>query len=220
MSYNVLITAGPTREYIDPIRYISNRSSGKMGLCLTEAFAKKGAEVRLITGPICEKPSSQGGDRPRKAGLSPNVTISKVETAEQMHQAVLKHFAWADIIIMAAAVADYRPVEVSKQKIKKNNQNLELKLEKTPDILAELGKKKREGQILVGFALETENLLENARKKLLEKNLDLIIANDEKSPGADSATFIIVEKDKEELTGRITKENLSQLLVTRLMPKS
>jgi len=199
---NVLITAGPTREYIDPVRYISNKSSGKMGFEIAKAFAAKGAEVKLISGPI---------------EISANdISTTRIETAEQMRKAVLKHFGWADIVIMAAAVADYRPVEMSSQKLKKNKNSFELQLERTPDILAELGQKKSNGQILVGFALETENLLENAYQKLQEKNLDLIIANSEESPGADSATFSIISKDKAETTGQITKSTLAQLLVNKL----
>jgi len=183
---NVLITAGPTREYIDPVRYISNKSSGKMGFAVAEAFAEKGAEVKVITGPI-----QMSSVECRMSNLS----RTKVETAEEMRKAVFEHFDWADIIIMAAAVADYQPAAFSKNKIKKNKPQFDLLLERTPDILAELGRKKRKGQILVGFALETENLVENAKEKLQEKNLDLIIANDEKTPGAESASFIFISKD-------------------------
>lgn len=161
----VLITAGPTREKIDPVRFLSNYSSGKMGYALAKIAARRGAEVNLISG---------------KVNLEPAVNIKQimVESAYDMYTQVKKIAASQDIIIMAAAVADYSPKVVSKNKIKKEQDNLNIKLKKNPDILAELGKNKKEGQILIGFAAESENLRENAYKKLKTKNLDMIIAND------------------------------------------
>lgn len=163
----VLISAGPTREAIDPVRFISNRSSGKMGYALARAAKFAGHEVLLVSSPT-ELPAPHG------------IKIVKVETAAEMGGAMKKFAKFADIIIMAAAVADYRPLKsfTSKQKIKKNKETLIIKFVKTEDILASLGRTKKKNQILVGFAAETEDLIENAEKKLLSKNLDWIIAND------------------------------------------
>lgn len=163
----ILISAGPTREKIDPVRFISNFSSGKMGYSLAAAAVNAGHEVTLVSGPVAiSKP----------AGLE---NFIHAESAADMADAVKKAAQLSDIIIMAAAVADYRPLKMELQKIKKNdNGNMLLELEKTEDILASLGKLKKEGQILVGFAAETQNLKENAIKKLKSKNLDWIIAND------------------------------------------
>lgn len=166
----VLITAGGTREPIDPVRYIGNRSSGKMGYALAEAAARRGADVVLVSGPVSLQPP-------------PGVKVIAVETAEQMRQAVLAEFSNSDIVIKAAAVADYRVVNQSEQKIKKSAANLTLELEKNPDILAELGQLKQH-QILVGFAAETENLLIHGADKLRRKNADMIVANDVTLPGA------------------------------------
>ena len=161
----LLVTAAGTYEPIDPVRYIGNRSSGKMGYAIAEAAKKRGAEVTLVSGP--------------SALTAPaGVKLVRVETAAQMRQAVLEFFDEADIIIKAAAVADYRVREVADQKIKKNDDELVLVLEKNPDILFELGQKKKSGQILVGFAAETQHLLEYAKAKLEKKNLDMIVAND------------------------------------------
>ena len=174
----VLITAGPTREAIDPVRYISNRSSGKMGYALAEAALRRGARVLLVSGPTALQP-------PAGAELFP------VESASQMHQAVMERAAGADIIIKAAAVADYRPKQTAVQKLKRHDflragvqgqGYAQIDLEPTPDIAAELGARKQD-QIVVGFAAETENVLENARKKLVAKGLDAIVANDVSQPG-------------------------------------
>ncbi|CCU79538.1 Phosphopantothenoylcysteine decarboxylase / Phosphopantothenoylcysteine synthetase [Halanaerobium saccharolyticum subsp. saccharolyticum DSM 6643] len=161
----VIITAGPTRESLDPVRFLTNHSSGKMGYALAKAASYRGAEVKLISGPS-ELETPLGVD------------LTRIETAEEMKEEVFNEFENADIIIMAAAVSDYRPQEVSSQKIKKSDGDLVLKLERTTDILAELGKIKKPSQLLIGFAAETENLLENAQKKLREKQADYIIAND------------------------------------------
>jgi phosphopantothenoylcysteine decarboxylase/phosphopantothenate--cysteine ligase len=166
----VLVTAGPTREPLDPVRYLSNRSSGKMGYAIAEAAAARGARVILVSGPTALAP-------PR------GVDAIHVETAQQMHDAVLAKLPAATVVIKAAAVADYRPKQAAARKIKKDEAVPEVTLEPTPDILAEVGKRKGR-RILVGFAAETEDLVENARKKLQRKHLDLMVANDVSQPGA------------------------------------
>lgn len=167
----VLVTAGPTREPLDPVRYLTNRSSGKMGYALAEAAVQRGAEVILVSGPTSLKPP-------------PVSELIKVETALQMYQAVLEQFPRVKVLIKSAAVADYRPDSVSEQKIKKAAGELVVSMTSNPDILAEVGRQKLEGQMLVGFAAETNDLEENALGKLKRKNLDLLIANDVTQPGA------------------------------------
>ncbi len=169
----ILVTAGPTYEAIDPVRFIGNRSSGKMGFALARAAAQRGATVTLITGPVHL-------ETPR------HVKRVDVESAEQMNKAVLSHAAKSDAIIMAAAVADYAPLSTSKKKIKKGvpAKPVSLELTQTPDILAQLGEHKRKGTVLVGFALETDNELRNAREKMKKKNLDFIVLNSLKDKGA------------------------------------
>ncbi|HKJ05559.1 MAG TPA: bifunctional phosphopantothenoylcysteine decarboxylase/phosphopantothenate--cysteine ligase CoaBC [Geopsychrobacteraceae bacterium] len=167
----MLVTAGPTREDIDPVRYLSNYSSGKMGYAIATAAEKRGAQVLLISGPTC-LPAPQG------------VELVKVNSASEMHQTVMQHVQAIDVVIKAAAVADYRPVDKAGQKIKKGEgDELTLSLTKNPDILADLGKEKGK-RLLVGFAAETENLLKHATEKLQRKNLDLIVANDVTCEGA------------------------------------
>lgn len=164
----VLVTAGPTREPIDPVRYLSNRSSGRMGYALAEAALRRGARVVLVTGPTALTPPGAA-------------EVVAVETAEQMRDAVLARFGEASIVIKCAAVADYRPRAASGEKIKRRGA-MTLELEPTTDILAELAKR-RTAQILVGFAAETENVLENARRKLNAKSADAIVVNDVSRPG-------------------------------------
>lgn len=164
LNENVLITAGPTYEAIDPVRGITNRSSGKMGYAIAEAAANRGAKVTLITGPVAISPPDC-------------VHTLRVKSAEEMYQAVMDNLAEATIVIMAAAVADYTPTKIADQKIKKLDGKMILELEPTADILAAVGRVK-ESRIVVGFAAETENVEENARKKLTGKNADLIVAND------------------------------------------
>jgi phosphopantothenoylcysteine decarboxylase/phosphopantothenate--cysteine ligase len=159
----VLITAGPTREALDPVRYISNRSSGKMGYALAEAAAARGARVILVSGPV-NLPAPQ------------NVQLVRVTSAREMFQAVMEHLTEATIIIKSAAVADYHLANVPKQKVKKTATRLSLELEPTPDILSEAGRRKGD-RLLVGFAAETQNLLEEARRKLVSKNCDMVVAN-------------------------------------------
>jgi len=162
---NVLITAGPTYESIDPVRFIGNHSSGKMGIALAQEAAERGAEVVLILGPT------------HLTVQQPNIQIVKVRNAAEMFQAVHQNFEMADITIMAAAVADFTPEQTAKQKIKKSGKAMTLQLRATKDILASLGQKKTDNQILVGFAMETENEKVNALKKLHKKNLDFIVLN-------------------------------------------
>jgi len=166
----VLVTAGGTREPIDPVRYIGNRSSGKMGYALAEAAAGRGAQVILISGPT-------------SIANPPGVEVIRVETARQMRETVLNYYNKANIVIKAAAVADYKPQNPYEHKIKKKDENLTLVLEKNPDILSELGQLKTQ-QFLVGFAAETQDLVSNAKTKLFKKNLDMIVANDVTAAGA------------------------------------
>lgn len=167
----VLITAGPTREAIDPVRYLSNHSSGKMGYALARAAVRRGAAVTLISGPVVLEPPA----RLEK--------LIRVESADEMYRAVIDHYQEQDFVIMAAAVADYKPKTLSGQKIKKTAEPFVIEFVKNIDILAELGKSKMQ-QKLIGFAAETQNLEEYARAKLLQKNLDLIVANDLTQEGA------------------------------------
>jgi phosphopantothenoylcysteine decarboxylase / phosphopantothenate---cysteine ligase len=185
---NVVVTAGPTIEDLDPIRFISNRSSGKMGYALAEAAFQKGAQVFLVSGPTNLQPP---------AGVNPIM----IRSAAQMKDAVLALYKEADIVVMAAAVADYRPAGYSKRKIKKGSSDAAIKLEPTEDILALLGRDKGQ-QVLVGFAAETNDLLENARDKLVRKNLDLIVANDVSDGvfGEDKATVHILRPSAEDVS--------------------
>lgn len=198
-----LITAGPNREPIDPVRYISNRSSGKMGYALAKVALRRGAQVTLVSGPTALEPP-------------PGARLIPVATAAEMQQAVLREFAHCTAVVMAAAVTDYRPVAVAEQKIKRGAGPMELRLEPNPDILEALGQK-RDRQFLIGFAAETENLAANAEKKLRKKNLDMIVANNvaEAGSGFDGDTNIatIIDRtgatrslplmSKEELADRI-----------------
>jgi len=183
----MLITAGPTHEPIDPVRFIGNRSSGKMGIALAVEAANKGAKVDLILGPTSMDCKHA------------NITVHEIETAEQMYRQVEAVFDAADISIFTAAVADYTPEVVAKNKIKKSDMGLSISLKKTTDILAAMGGKKRANQLVVGFALETENEIENAQKKLNRKNLDLIVLNSLNNKGAgfqhSTNKITIIEKE-------------------------
>jgi len=167
-----LVTAGPTFEAIDPVRFIGNFSSGKMGVALAESLAGHGATVDLILGPSALSP------------VHPNIRLQRVQSTQEMYEASLKAFDAADIAILSAAVSDFRPVRTAAQKIKKDKASLRIDLEPTPDIAENLGARKKPGQILAGFALETENELENARKKLRKKNFDFIVLNSLRDAGA------------------------------------
>ncbi len=186
----VLVTAGPTREALDPVRYLTNRSSGRMGYAIAKAAARRGAEVTLVSGPTA---------LPRPGYME----IVDVESAREMYEAVTSRAPDMDIIIKAAAVADYRPADVAEDKIKKKDGDLSIPLERTLDILAALGQNKREGQFLCGFSMETRDLIENSRKKLTKKNLDMVAANNVKVEGAgfgvetNVLTLITAEGEKE-----------------------
>ncbi len=183
---HLLLTAGPTREAIDPVRYISNHSTGTMGYALARTARDWGAEVTLVTGPVA---------LPRPAGMR----VVEVTSAEEMNQAVQAHLPVATFMVAAAAVADYAPATVSVQKIKKKDEDLHLALRKTPDILYNAGLKKQPDQILVGFALETNDAETHAERKLLRKNLDFIVVNDLSIPGAgfgtDTNQVVILGRD-------------------------
>jgi phosphopantothenoylcysteine decarboxylase/phosphopantothenate--cysteine ligase len=167
----ILITGGPTQEPIDPVRFITNRSSGKMGYALAKVAKRRGAEVVLVTGPTSLP-------IPRR-----DIDVVSVRTADEMREAVLAHMGGCTVVIKAAAVSDYRPKVISLKKLKKADPYTSLELERTRDILGEIGRKKGD-RILIGFAAETEDLIGNARKKLMEKNLDFIVVNDVTKPGA------------------------------------
>ncbi len=169
----VLITAGPTFESIDPVRFIGNHSTGKMGIALADRFALENAEVVLVLGPSQEKIPNY-----------PNLKIVRVQSAEEMFSAVQKHWVTSDIGVFAAAVADYRPEKVENEKIKKSENKLQIDLVKNPDLLSWAGENKSGNQILIGFALETEKEVENAKAKLKRKNLDLIVLNSLRNTGA------------------------------------
>ncbi|MFD2906067.1 bifunctional phosphopantothenoylcysteine decarboxylase/phosphopantothenate--cysteine ligase CoaBC [Sphingobacterium anhuiense] len=172
---NALVTAGPTYEAIDPVRFIGNHSSGKMGYALAKQLVALGAKVTLISGPTAlEAPQ--------------NLDRIQVTSAHEMLEAVVQHFSQSDIIVMSAAVADYTPIEVASQKIKKKEDQFSIALKKTTDILASIGTKKTEKQLLIGFALETNNEVEHAKDKLMRKNLDFIVLNSMQDKGAGFAT--------------------------------
>ncbi|WP_422448235.1 bifunctional phosphopantothenoylcysteine decarboxylase/phosphopantothenate--cysteine ligase CoaBC [Thermoanaerobacterium sp. DL9XJH110] len=205
----ILVTAGPTREPIDPVRYISNRSSGKMGYALAEAAVLRGGNVVLVSGPTNLEPP---------AGL---YKFIPVETAREMQKAVLENFSWADVIIKAAAVADYRPKNYSTEKIKKRDGETNLELVKNPDILQELGEKKTT-QVLIGFAAETEDLEENAVKKLNNKKLDFIVVNDVTQEGAgfgsDTNIVKIIHRDgRVEAFPRMSKKDVADIILDRAL---
>ncbi len=188
---NIVISAGPTQEAIDPVRFISNHSSGKMGIAIAEEFYKRGGKVVLVLGPTIEK-------------VSNGIRVLKVTTAEEMFNAVIGNSAEADILCMAAAVSDYVPEKVADQKIKKSGDSLQLQLLKTKDILYTLGSKKTSRQTLIGFALETENEEINARQKLSEKNADIIVMNSLRDTGSgfgfDTNKIVIFEKNGDEVS--------------------
>ena len=203
----ILVTAAGTREPIDPVRYIGNHSSGKMGYALAEAAAARGAEVILVSGP--SSLASPAG-----------ITVKRVETAAQMREAVLAEFDTVNVVIKAAAVADYRPETAADQKIKKTGNNLTLSMVKNPDILRELGERKKH-QLLIGFAAETQELLSHAQEKLIKKNLDMIVANDVTLPGAgfntDTNIVRVIHKNGQiEELPQLTKRQVAEILIDRI----
>lgn len=201
----MIVTAGPTREHIDPVRFISNRSSGKMGYAVARAALRRGAEVVLISGPSLLRPPS-------------NACFVAVETAEEMRKAVIKKLKGSDVVIMAAAVSDFSPENSSRTKIDKSAA-LNLKLRKTPDILSEMGSMKKR-PLLIGFAAETGADLGRARRKLIEKGADMIIFNDVTSSGSgfdvDTNEVTIIERDKESSFPLLTKDEIADLLLDRI----
>jgi phosphopantothenoylcysteine decarboxylase/phosphopantothenate--cysteine ligase len=202
-----LITAGPTQEPIDPVRFLSNPSSGKMGYALARAARRRGADVVLISGPVSV-------DAPI------DVELIRVRTAQEMKEAVLSRFDSASIVIKAAAVSDYRPVNVSDHKIKKADESLALELSRTPDILRRLGEIKGD-RLLVGFAAETEDLVKNAETKLKEKNLDLIVANNvqmsDSGFGVDTNRVTLIFADaRQESLSLMSKDDLADLILDRV----
>jgi len=205
-----LITAGPTYEPIDPVRFIGNHSSGKMGFALAEELSRQGAEVVLISGPSSERT------------ISNSIVRIDVGSSAEMLNEVVQYFDESDITIMSAAVADYRPKEISTEKIKKQNAEFNLELVKTTDILSELGKRKQRNQILVGFALETENEEQNAKDKLLRKNLDFIVLNSLKDKGAgfkaDTNKVTIIDKNLELTTYSLkTKQEVAKDICQKII---
>ncbi len=209
LNKKVLITAGPTFEAIDPVRFIGNHSSGKMGFAIALEAQKLGAEVTLVSGPVSMLDI-------------PGVKRIDVISAQQMLEASIKAFKGADIAIMSAAVADYKPKLIADKKIKKKEQDLQLALEPTKDILANLGKNKKNNQILVGFALETDNEIENAKAKLKNKNLDMIVLNSLSDKGAgfkgNTNKVTIIHKDNNCKEFRLkTKQEVAQDILDEIL---
>jgi phosphopantothenoylcysteine decarboxylase / phosphopantothenate---cysteine ligase len=205
----VLVTAGPTREPLDPVRFISNPSTGLMGFAIARALQERGANVTLISGPTV-------------LNAPPEVKLISVTTAEQMHRAVMDHYDQCRLVIKAAAVSDFKPSLFSGQKVKKKDAGLHLDLSPTTDILMKLGRLKKD-QVLVGFAAETENVVQNAREKLTRKNLDLIVVNDLAEEGAGFATptnrvTLIDRSGAVEELPLMNKEELAHRLLDRIFP--
>lgn len=205
---NVLVTAGPTIEKIDPVRYITNHSSGKMGYAIAEIATKRGANVLLVSGNTQIKP-------PMFAN------VLEVESAEDMYNAVIENMSKYDIIIKAAAVADYTVQNISDEKIKKNDDKLNLELIKTKDILKTIGEKKKGNQVVCGFSMETNNLIENSRKKLISKNCDMIIANNLNDAGAgfgvDTNKVTIITKNNTETLETLLKKQVAVEILNRVL---
>ena len=207
---HVVITAGATQEEIDPVRYITNHSTGKMGYALAKEARNAGARVTLISGKT---------NLPKPYG----VDVVSVTSAADMAKSVIDNFEKADVLIMSAAVADYTPIEKAEQKIKKTDGDLSIALKRTQDILLTIGQKKREDQIMIGFAMETENLLENAAKKLQEKNANYIIANSIREPGAgfgvDTNIVKIISPTSVEDLGLLSKDETAKEILRHCLKK-
>ncbi len=202
----VLVTAGGTREAIDPVRFIGNRSSGKMGISIADVAHSMGAEVVLVSTLLCER----------------NYQVIEVESAEEMQEVIEAEFDKQDALVMAAAVSDYRPIIASKQKIKKKNEDIVLELTRNPDILEILGRTKREKQIIVGFSAESENLEKNAKEKLEKKKIDMIVANDITVPDIgfesdENAVIILTRDGKKENLHRQPKIQIARHICNRLI---
>ena len=206
----VLVTAGPTREQLDPVRYLTNRSSGKMGYAIAQAAERRGAEVTLVSGPVSLK-------------KLPYVETVDVESAQEMYDAVVSRAPEQDIIIKAAAVADYRPATVAEDKIKKSDGDMSIPLERTQDIIGYLGQHRKPGQFLCGFSMETRDMVENSRKKLEKKNMDMIAANNVKVAGAGfqvdtNQLTLITREDLLELP-LVSKEEAADLLLDEILKR-
>lgn len=206
---HVLVTAGPTEEPLDPVRFLTNRSSGKMGVAICKRAQIRGAEVTLISGPLKTEPPN-------------GIRHIKIRTALEMRDRVLEEFPGTSVVIKAAAVADFRPVSMEKDKIKKDGMEPTIVLTKNPDILAELGRMKRPDQIVVGFAAETRDILENGRSKLKNKNLDMLVLNDVSRPGAgfDCDTNIVrflFRSGEEEQMDIMSKEKVADSILDRVL---
>lgn len=197
---NVLVNAGPTYEALDPVRFVGNHSTGKMGVAIAEEFAARGAAVQLVLGPDSVLPTEE------------RIRVTRVTSADEMLDACMAHFPNAHVAILAAAVADYRPREKAPEKIKKKDETLHIELVRTPDIAATLGKVKKKGQILIGFALETENGEAHAVEKLKTKNLDMIVLNNPRDKGAgfghdtNQVTFLFPDNKQENFQLKSKKE--------------
>ena len=205
---NILVTAGPTEESIDPVRYITNHSSGKMGYAIAKQAMLRGANVTLVSGHTALTPPL-------------NVNYVRITTAKEMYEAVTKVSDEQDIIIKAAAVADYRPKFIADEKVKKKDGELNIELERTDDILAYLGSHKRDGQFLCGFSMETENMIGNSRAKLQKKNLDMIAANNLKVEGAgfqgDTNVLTLITKDEEIALPLMSKEEAADRILDKII---
>ncbi len=206
----LLVTAGPTQEAIDPVRFITNHSTGKMGYAIARAAMLRGAEVTLVTGQTAIDPP-------------PFVNVIPVVSAEDMFEAVKEHSDAQDIIIKSAAVADYRPATVSDEKIKKKDGNLSIPMERTTDILQYLAEHRRDDQFICGFSMETQNMLENSRKKLEKKKLDMIVANNLKVEGAgfgtDTNVVTFITKEEEKTLEIMTKQEVADELLSFIQSK-
>lgn len=204
----ILVTAGPTQEPIDPVRYLTNHSSGKMGYAIAKVCSMRGADVTLVSGKTAIKPPLF-------------VDVVPVTTARDMYEAVTSRFDQQNIVIKAAAVADYRPKTISDQKVKKADGELSIEMERTDDILKYLGEHKREDQFLCGFSMETEHMLENSRKKLEKKNLDMIVANNVKVEGAgfagDTNIVTLITKDDETQLPLLSKEGTAVEIMNKIL---
>ena len=204
----ILITAGPTQESLDPVRYLTNHSTGKMGYAIAKIAANRGADVILISGPV-------------NIPVPNHIKVINVISAKEMFEAVKKEYMNCDIIIKSAAVADYRPKFYNEDKLKKKDGELNIEFEKTDDILKYLGENKKEGQVLIGFSMETTNLIENSKEKLIKKNLDMIVANNLKDKGAgfgtDTNLVTLITKNEIKKLPLMSKENVGDEIFDEIL---
>ena len=207
MGKKILVTAGPTQEALDPVRFITNHSTGKMGYAIARAAARRGAEVTLVSGPVELKPLRF-------------VRMIPVKSAREMFEMVSVFAGDQDAVIKAAAVADYRPASIAREKMKKSDKEMNLELERTEDILAWLGAHRWNGQFLCGFSMETENVIENSRKKLEKKNVDMIVANNLSVAGAgfgtDTNVVTLITRDGEEALEKMSKDEVAHQILNRI----